>query len=497
MIKILPLLFIFLPLRVKPQILPAEGCKLNFKLVGFSVPITQVSTNRIEIAIGDYYSVDSFKKNIVVDSPFKSNKMIIELPLFGRSYTWRIVPEHGGRVFGSEIGSLHHFDLQTSGSIDPNKQRLRILQPAVLPNDDLYISVETGAALYDMSGNVVWFLPQTSEISNNLMDMKFTRRSTITFLYGANGYEVNFKGDVLWKTPNKGAISGDTINGEGYHHEFTRLLNGHYMILGQQKLHCKSVVSKNKSYIITANGSNDQDGFILGKFGTIIEYDSTGHLVWSWRSSKYLIGSDFDDYESTVDTNKIFDPHDNAFFFDEKNKVIYLGFKALNRIIKIEYPSGKVLNTYGALYEPGAHSVGNGLFCNQHSIGLSKERYLYYFNNNSCNNTEAFPSVVMLKEPRFDGDSLKKVWEFSCVADGSNKRFRQGGNVIELQNGSMFVCMGSEYSELMIVNKEKKTSWRALPEKFQDVDNVWMPVHEYRANIISRVELEQMIWRSE
>ena len=220
-------------------------------------------------------------------------------------------------------------------------------------------------------------------------------------------------------------------------------------------------------------------------------------MVWSWKSSKHLIGSDFD-YYKRIDSSTGFDPHDNAFFFDEKNSCVYLGYRNLNRIIKIDYPGGKTLSTYGEIFKKGEKETGEGLFCGQHSIGRTQDGYLYYFNNNSCNNTDSLPTVVMLQESNSPGGPLKKIWEYACPVDnGYSKKFGSGGNAIELPDRSLFVNMGSEYSKLFIVNREKKMQWSALPERSIGSDNKWKPAHVYRASIINRKEVEQLIWNAE
>ena len=48
-----------------------------------------------------------------------------------------------------------------------------------------------------------------------------------------------------------------------------------------------------------------------------------------------------------------FDMHENAFYFDERNKKIYLSFRVCSRILKIDYPSGKVDREYGEKYRKG------------------------------------------------------------------------------------------------------------------------------------------------
>ncbi len=495
-VALIYLLCIIVPRCALSQVMPKDGSKLNYRIIGFSFPaIGNVSNYKIEIAAGNYNSRDSFNDKIIVVLYSNTNRVIGEVPSFGSHYTWRVVYTDKSKRIKNSV--LFHFSTQMNPRVDTSKLRLKVLHPAEQHKDD-YVSVDAGGVLYDMSGRPVWYIPDTN-ISGYVADMQITPWGTITFIY-KDAYEINYNGAILWKAPNNGLISGDTVRKEMYHHELTRLSNGHYMVLGMQVVMCKLVSSKDTTYLVLSDNKNElpESGYNTGRFGTIIEYDEKGNVVWSWKSSKYLLGTDFDYYESRVDSNKRFDPHDNAFFFDEKNKIIYLGFRNLNRIMKIAYPGGNVLNIYGEIFKPGVRGIGKGLFCNQHNIGRTRDGYLYYFNNNSCQFTDSMPAVVMLQEPVSPNDTFKKVWEYTCtVEEGYPKKFGNGGNVTELPDRSLFVNMGSEYSKLFIVNRNKKVLWSALPERFIETEERWTPIKEYRANIFSRKDFEQLIWNAE
>ena len=72
------------------QIWPAEGSKLDYRLIGFKFPaVPKVSDYKIEIAKCNCYTEDSFKKKIVKILPIKKNKIITELYTFGAPFTWR------------------------------------------------------------------------------------------------------------------------------------------------------------------------------------------------------------------------------------------------------------------------------------------------------------------------------------------------------------------------------------------------------------------------
>lgn len=499
------LVFITVSLQLRSQILPKDGSNLNYRIIGFSFPASHKADIKytIEIAAGNYSSLDSFKKNIIFSKVSKSNKIIAEVPAFGSDYTWYI--NYSCKTAKLKSSPLYHFSTVKNDRVDTTKTRLNILQPADT-NKDAYVAVGAGGVIYDMQGNPVWCIADTYGKSNNLSDLKFTPQHTITFMIDQAGYEINYDSKVLWQTPPHDTLTYDT-GADYYHHEFTRLSNGHYMILGTEFFWYKKATVNDSTYFITTpdrTRHNKYNGVAgvkdRGRYGILIELDEKGNVVWSWRSSKYLLTSDYVNFWPK-DTSQKFEPHENAFYFDEKNGAIYLSYRQISRIIKIDYPSGKVVNTYGEQFKPGLQPKGNGIFCNQHSIRRSQEGNLYLFNNNTCNGPEAVPSIVMMKE-HVSGNAdynLQKVWEYNCSTDGNTENgFPFGGNVIELPDRSMFICMGSDYPKLLIVNRQKKVLWSAILEKYDNNRKIWSVAQKiYRANMISRKELEYLIWNAE
>ncbi len=492
MYRISYLLFLFFILtgRLKSQILPSEGSKLNYRLIGFSFPETgsQVNNYTIEIAAGDYYSEDSFKKNVIKKLPVKQNKIIAEVPSFGRQYTWRAVTANNPESRKSEF---HHFSTSMVPEVDTNIARLRIITPAEKYKDG-YVFLDGNKALYDMNGHPVWYLPDIEGPIDyrKLRDLKISPFGTITFLNeNRQAYEINYNGDILWKGPNTGKISRD--NTESYHHEFTRLSNGHYMVLGS------------KDSIVTTKSAEDSNSkrMEITTFGTVIEYDEKGKVIWSWRVADYLFSGDVI-YRRIPGSKNIFDTHQNAFYFDEKNKAVYVCFRDISRIAKIKYPEGTVISTYGEIFKPGHWEVGNPFFCHQHSPRISQKGYLYMYNNGCDMGTP--PRVEIFQENPAENGGLKKTWEYYCDIDGMNdprpKVFwlGTGGNVVELPDNSMFVCMGSQFSKVFIVNMDKKILWSAASEKWNAGNNKWECIPQYRASMITtRKEMEQLIWNAE
>jgi len=501
--RVLIILILFIvSSHLRGQVFPKENSTLHYRIIGFSFPAGDGGNNyQLEIASGNYTTEDSFKKNIILSPRSKTNKLIAEVPAFASHYTWRIVYKH--KWGGENKSELYHFSTGYIRAIDKAQRRLNIMQPATTYKD-AYVFIDGTGVMYDMNGNPVWYIPDSSSAG----DIKTTPQGTITYYEGITGYEIDYNGKKLWTTPPY-----DRDTGTGYHHhEFTRLANGHYMVLGTDFVWYSKVKAGDSSYFVTVpdtikhdyNAGGEGSSFVdkptaknRGRYCTIIEYDEKGNVVWLWRSAKHLMETDYVNYWP-ADISRRYETHLNAFYFDEKNKVIYASYRNMSRIMKIEYPSGKVLRNYGESYKKGVQPKGNSVFCNQHSIRRSKEGYLYFFNNNYCYGNTKPPTILLMREPATDTNELEKVWEYECPVDGVKKGFYSGGIATELPDSSFFICLGSDYAKLMIVNRGKKTLWSALPEMRSNDGKTWVPTEKiYRANLITRKELEQLIWVAE
>ena len=488
------------PKCLTAQLFPKEGGQLCYRLVGFSFPAEAGATQyKIEIATGAYAAPGDFEKHIVSTLLCKKNRSIVELPSFGTHYTWRTTSIINGKV--KTKGVLRHFDTRMTADVDTNVTRLRVIHKAE-KYKDAYVFVDGARALYDMNGKPVWFLPGTDLKVNERAyprDLKPTPQGSLTFLTKGDAYEITYGGYVLWHT-NVG-----NQNVKRFHHEFTRLSNGHYMGMLSElsdnyfiKLHAfKDSVAHN----FRDSARYYQKAWI----NSIVEYDQKGNLAWRWDGFGYLKKSDLYAEMNADSLFDINDLHENAFFFNEKNKTVYLSLRNVSRVIKIRYPQGDVLNTYGTEYRPGVSDMRNDLFCGQHSCRVSEKGNLYLFNNNPCGQTH-IPTVAMFEEPIPGKGELKKIWEYSCTVEDKNvlpvdnPNFVSGGNVLELQDGSIFVSMGSPYSKAFIVDQNKQILWSAISEKYNRDNEKWEPFKQlnvYRASIIGRKQLEEMIWKAE
>ncbi len=493
-----PFLLLLFSYQSISQISPKEGSSLHYRLIGFSFPkIKDVSKYTIEISDGTYNTEAGFKINIIKTFSTDTNKLIGEVPYFDRNYTWRVIyTKTNSAIIKSDF---HHFSTLISETTDPCAYRLRILTPATTYKN-AYLFLDSHSALYDMNGQPVWFLPVKNKKRSIPRDLKATPFGTITYMMAGNIYEINYDGDILWQGPINSNLADRALP---YHHEFTRLKNGNYMVLGNESIWAKKSAGSDSIVFIPENmitPDTADHSYRKVIFGTIIEYDKNGNEVWSWKSSDFYNSSDMAYNGSQSD---IMNTHGNAFFFDEQNKTIYLSFKGTSNILKIKYPEGTVLNSYGAVSKKGMAKNNSTFFCEQHSCMISQKGYLYLYNNNVCN-PEQLCKIVMLQEPGSAYDTLRSVWEYECTIERTPQNmhtrysFTSGGNVIELPDQSIFAYMGANYGKVFIVGLDKKIRWSALPEKWLAMEQKWNVIANYRASIITdRSALETIIWSAQ
>ena len=497
------LICLYFPFRNYARCLPKEGDTLHYRIIGFTFPSRENAAGySIEIARGHHNNIDLFKKNLIANFSGKTNRIIGEVPAFGEQYTWRVV--YSNPVPDAEKNFFYHFSTGAAPMLDTANVRIKISATTDKYKDG-YFFMDGCKALYDMAGRLVWYMPGIDSFVDRkpmVRDMKLTDKGTITFLGDRSAYEISWDGAVLWK--NRKAHGNSSDSADIYHHELTRLSNGHYMVLGYETVKPKTRIVKRDSVSRRVLRDSVMKARMLAeniRYGTVFEYDEHNNLVWEYKALDHFKTEDLSLYARPNGVAE-YDPHQNSFYFDERNRIVYLGYRNLSQILKISYPAGKVLAAYG---KPDSIKPTNDLFCGQHSCKRSSDGYLYLFNN-GCRITSA-PTVVVLKEPETNADTLKKIWEFSCPVTFRQAMprnipdkavFTSGGCVTELPDKSFFVSVCNPYGLIFIVDRNKEVLWSCNPERWDKNKKIWSPVQQYRSYPVpSRKELEQLIWNSQ
>ena len=477
------------------QVFPKEGSALYYRIIGFSCPAQSWAVRYgVEIAVGNYTDEGAFVKNVSQTINSKSSKIIGEVPFFGGQYTWRIV--FVMKDSSRKHSILYHFSTRMSPDVDTAVTRLRVTKAAEKYKDG-YVFLDGARVLYDMKGKPVWFLPGSDVDSREAYprDIKLSPAGSITFNTGNKPYEINWNGEILWKYQGNNSSVTDS-----FHHQFTRLDNGHYMAMRFEAVYERLPAYRDSVARTTADSSRY---FKRSKYSYLVEFDADNRVVWRWRTYDYALNSDLKTRDPYEDTGWSDGLHDNSFYFDEPHGEVYLSLRNISRIIRIKYPEGTVLNEYGTKYRPGMKNWDNELFCMQHSCRVNDKGELYLYDNNTCG-TSPIPKVLVMQQPGPGSNTLKKIWEYQCTIEDKSiaaekPHFRAGGNVMQLPDRSMFVSMNTPYCKVFIVSHDKKILWSALPEKYDAAERKWKQSPElYRASIITgRKALEELIWNSE
>ncbi|MBZ0100206.1 MAG: aryl-sulfate sulfotransferase, partial [Taibaiella sp.] len=363
------------------QVFPHDGDALHYRLIGFSFPKQEKAT-RYTLEVAEYHTGKdgNTETKKLFEKTDTTNRIIATVPSFGKKYMWRVKYLKKNRVIHTT--RYYYFSTKPNPFSDTSVTRVVILDSASMYKDML-VFFDNTRTLYNMNGEAVWFLPEIEGATNNhitgIRDLKMTGDGTITFLTDNNVFEIDYHGNVLWRGPNDGTVSGDST--ERYHHQFDKLPGGGYMVAG-----ANFVMRRIPAYVDTnvykgrATEVRDDGRYTLISCGTLIEYDSNGSVVWSWNNCEHLDDADI----FTPSGNMQIRPstHLNGFWLDKEKQVVYTSHRDISRIIKAEYPSGQVLSHYGEDYTHDGRIQGDGLFYSQHNCRLGKDGHLYLFNNN-------------------------------------------------------------------------------------------------------------------
>lgn len=477
------------------QIQPLENARLNYRLIGFSVKKNiAAATYVFEIANDSITEEPVFQQNIILKVSSATNTTTQTVPAFGKKYTWRaiLVDKKGETISKTK---LYHFTIGYSNFIDSAKYRFKILTNTTDGNDLLFFSDNT-QCIHNLNGEALWYLPEIKGINTKvrIRDLKPTPDGHITFLTDSDACEINYNGKLIWKAPRSASANGN------FHHEFTKLNNGHYMVEDYESM--TRVIPKILMQYLDPAQVDVNEGYFSKKIqcGTLVEFNAAKKIVWQWNSCNHFTDADY--FTLQVPGGRLnSDTHMNGFYFDEKNHFIYISFREISRVTKIKYPSGDVAAQYGNNYS-GNTSGGGNFFQSQHHCSLNSTGELCLFNNNRINKSndrqtgKPISYITILKEPVSASDSIELKWQFPCdidtLADASSET---GGSVYELPNHNLLVSMGSA-NRCFIVSRDKKVVWNALTEMKID-DKVWSPLANYRISPIeNNKQLELLIFNN-
>ena len=188
------------------------------------------------------------------------------------------------------------------------------------------------------------------------------------------------------------------------------------------------------------------------ELATLIEYNVKGEVVWSWRMRDYFPF----DLLGTEKGNAVLNPHCNSFSIDKTSTYIYLGFKDISRIIKIDKQSKQIVASYGEkLNKTDTTITETNLFRKPHDAVILPNNQMMVLNNNDLKSNNV-SSTEIFSLPAGNNKNLTPIWSFKFNFDSLNngRSLKLGGNKI-LENGNLLINEGI-INRIVEVSKNKK-----------------------------------------
>lgn len=394
----------------------------------------------------------------VIDS---SSSTLVKQLEFGTSYKWQYtaLAAKGKVLFTSPEYTFTILPL-------PKGIRVRVTTNDEANNQGGFVSFDYSGLITDRSGKPVWFLQDDpkKEFSRDdkVRDVRITSAGTITFITQRNAFEIMPDGRVSWRAPKSGAHAVETL-----HHGVERLPNGHLMTLGNHTV--KMPVPFDTAIVPV-------------EFGVIAEYDRKGTLVWKWDSYTYLRPAEIE-FKRLPNGQWNFSSHMNAFrqVTESGIEYVYAGFRDLNRLIKIEKSSGKVVATYGRRMDSGYGWKDSHFFHAQHDVTPLSDGTIAVFNNDSVSKPDVVSSIVIIS-PEKPGQESKLVWRFACDFDkATTGKSEKCGGVDELPNRNLLVNFGN-INRCIEITRDGKIVWDAFTEYKSADTSAWVAAGQYRSH---------------
>jgi len=457
--------------KVNAQFFPASNDTLNFTSILFEFPWIDGAQSYEIIVVNEF-------ENGNLSATSEANKIRLDGLTFGSSYTWKV---RGLTAIGEKMpwSTPISFHIATSDYVNPNSYRYHGKKLDRSKSQRSLLFLDYGRVGINKAGKPVWYLPETDSLftETRVRDLKFTTSGTFTAILGKSAVEFDRNGTILWMAPDDGQMNGEER--EHYHHEFTKLPNGNYLVLGLDHINRQVPNSKDSVNV---------------EFGTIMEYNPDGKLVWSWNSNDYFTDADLfsrkrgDRYDTRTHMNAC-TTHGNE---------VYVGFRDISRIVVIDKKSGKAIESYGGYGVFDEPHAATGFFRRQHDALRLSDGNMVVLNNDSVMDPDVVSSVVIFSRLQ-DGVS-ERILDFKLNFDTlTNGKTVKTGNVNELSNGNLLVNLGA-INRFIELTRSGEVVWSMFAEKFDSNKKEWRTFPQYRVcpapSLYPYVYTEKLVYNS-
>lgn len=449
---------LFIPIfwiHAQHDVFPKDFDTLTFNAINFSFPEGVFERSYI-IEITDITN----KSTHVYTS--ETNQKIIGQFIFNTDYKWRYSAAND-RGTAKDWSPYFHFRVEIPARIHAEHYRFSRHQISRGKTSPAIFLMDYAECAVNRAGDFIFFIPEVKgfDTIRRIRDLDMTPEGTFTALIDSIPCEFDLMGNVIWKAPDSGILNNESR--ENYHHEFTKLDNGNYLMLG------------------TDNEKVEIGGELFDvAFDTVLEFDKEGKLVWSWNSKDYF-GFEFLDFlriHNERRGGKRIGLHANACSQDAEN--VYIGFRDISRILVINKKSKDVIASYGG-YGPSDEIHGaTAFFRRQHDVELLKDGSIAVLNNDSIMDPNVVSSLVIFSKINSNVKTSSKLMDFKFDFDTlTNGKSPKTGNLQELDNGNLFVNMGS-INRCFEVTRDGKVLWDLFFKKYDTNHRMELPFPQYR-----------------
>ncbi len=463
------LTFLFFSFNISAAVIPADGAHLNHTQVMFEYNEVKGADEYLVTITSDPYMVGDVNA-VSFEISNKSLAVLLKQGLhFGRNYKWNFQAFKNKQLLFKS--PEYHFSIDYHPFVDPNLYRFTVKSKPGLYNDNVIFLDNLGIAI-DRQGNPVWFLNDKKFDGSKepaLRNIQLTGDGTITYLDNTNAVEISLSGDTLWKAPNDGKVSRG--KSEFYHHDFTKLYDGSYLVGGY--------------FFQNEKGFYNPSNIVNARYNTIIQYDVNGNVTWSWNEKDHVAREMIYRY-SNADATNVEGTHLNGFSFDSATNSIIASFRNNSSVFKIDKKTGRVV------YDWGKHNVvkqktdTNFWFFRQHGPVVMRNGNVLIYNNNVVDDEKAvtFPRILIVNQP-LQNDQSKKIWEYEIkIPELPGGHKGKEGYALELPNGNILVCIGG-LNKIFEITLDREVVWECTFEKYSPEENKWKPFTNYRTNVAS------------
>jgi len=443
---------------------PSDGQFINYINVLFEWT-QEPNTSHYELQLSESESFDSILFSTQTNIPLYILNQDID---WEKIYHWRVRPFYQIQNPGSWIDT---FMFRTMASKFPSTN-VDIIQDEYIQNGftifgGAFPSLQSG--IIDKFGNEIW-----NDGSGQFMLVHVNKYGN---LYGLssidspnnNGIRTNANLEFLWSA----------IDENVDFHEFKQMPNGNYMgfidvdTLGPiPPNHEMTEQFQNLGFV--ADGMTNEFPWVGQK---VVEWNENHEIVWSWNPFDHFSMSDYDIHGFTwiqAYQELVYDwTHANSFFFDKNENMLYISFRHLSRISKIDYETGNVIWNMG-LPEPymatGDEQICTELlFSFQHHIQkLENGNLLFLDNGNISDQLFGYDDPISrILEVNVIGDSVCNIiWEYTMPPN----LFGTGsGSVQRLDNGNTLIYtagngLGEAECTIFEVTSDQNIIWKYVSE---------------------------------